>query len=79
MSKIDWKDDIVFYVYKDYCSVFYYKGSSLLPLATESYFIPQGPVVRKPINANPRLIAYEGVYFSTPKCCSTLIFGKILH
>ena len=38
-----------------------------------------GPVVRKPINANPRLIAYEGVYFSTPKCGSTLIFGKNLH
>lgn len=40
MSKIDWNDDIVFYAYKDNCSVFYYKGSSLLPLATESYFIP---------------------------------------
>lgn len=40
MSKIDWNDDIVFHAYKDYCSVFYYKGSSLLPLATESYFIP---------------------------------------
>ena len=38
-----------------------------------------GPVVRKPINANPILIAYEGVYFSTPKCGSTLIFGKNLH
>ena len=38
-----------------------------------------GPVVQKPINANPRSIAYEGVYISTPKCCSTLIFGKNLH
>ena len=39
----------------------------------------QGPVVRKPINANPRLKINQGVYFSTPKCCTTLIFGKILH
>ena len=21
----------------------------------------------------------QGVYFSTPKCCSTLMFGKTLH
>ena len=39
----------------------------------------EGPVVRKPINANPRLKNYQGVYFSTPKYCATLIFGKILH
>ena len=39
----------------------------------------QGPVVRKPINANPRLKINQGVYFSTPKCCTTLIFCKILH
>ena len=39
----------------------------------------QGPVVRKPINANPRLKNYQGVCFSTLKCCITLIFGKILH
>ena len=38
-----------------------------------------GPVVQKQINANPRLKIYEGVCFSTPKCCSTLIFGKTLH
>ena len=38
-----------------------------------------GPVVQKPINANPRLRINQGVYFSTPKCCSTLIFGKNLH
>ena len=35
-----------------------------------------GPVVQKPINANPRLKISQGVYFSTSKCCSTLIFGK---
>ena len=35
----------------------------------------QGPVVQKPIKANPRLKINQEVYFSTPKCCSTLIFG----
>ena len=39
----------------------------------------QGPVVQKPINANLRLRINQRVYFSTPKCCSTLIFGKSLH
>ena len=39
----------------------------------------QGPVVQKPINVNPRFKINQGVYFSTPKCCSTLIFGKTLH
>ena len=39
----------------------------------------QGPVVQKPINANPRIKINQGVYFSTTKCCSTLIFGKTLH
>ena len=38
-----------------------------------------GPVVQKPINANLRLKINQGVYFSIPKCCSTLIFGKSLH
>ena len=38
-----------------------------------------GPVVQKPINANPRLKINQGVYFSIAKCCSTLIFGKTLH
>ena len=38
-----------------------------------------GPVVQKPINANPRLKINQGVYFSTPKCRSTLIFGRTLH
>ena len=37
------------------------------------------PVVQKPINANPRLKINQGAYFSIPKCCSTLIFGKTLH
>ena len=36
-------------------------------------------VVQKPINANPRLKINQGVYFSTPECCSTLIFSKTLH
>ena len=39
----------------------------------------QGPVVQKPINANPRLKVNQGVYFFTPRCRSTLIFGKTLH
>ena len=39
----------------------------------------EGSVVRKPIKANPRLKNYQGVYFSTPKYCTMLIFGKILH
>ena len=38
-----------------------------------------GPVVQKPINANPRLKVNQRVYFYTLKCCSTLIFGKTLH
>ena len=38
-----------------------------------------GPVVQKPINANPRLKVNQGVYFYTLRCCSTLILGKILH
>ena len=33
-------------------------------------------VVQKLINANPRLKINQGVYFTTPKCCTTLIFGK---
>ena len=39
----------------------------------------QGPVPRKPINANLRLKINQAVYFSTPKCCSTQIFGRTLH
>ena len=39
----------------------------------------QGPVVQNPINDNPRLKVNQLVYFSTPRCCSTLIFGKTLH
>ena len=38
-----------------------------------------GPVVQKPINANPRLKINQGVYYSTTQRCSTLIFGKTLH
>ena len=38
-----------------------------------------GPVVQNPINDNPRLKVNQGVYFLTPRCCSTLIFGKTLH
>ena len=47
--------------------------------AQRQVIIQLGPVVRKPINANRRLKIYQGVYFSTPKCCTTLIFGKSLH
>ena len=39
----------------------------------------QGPVVQKPINGNPILNINRGVYFFTPKCCSTLISRKKLH
>ena len=39
----------------------------------------QGLVVQKLNNANPRLKINQGVYFSTSKCCSMLIFDKILH
>ena len=38
-----------------------------------------GPVVQKPVNVNLRLKINKGVLFSTPKCCSRLIFGKTLH
>ena len=38
-----------------------------------------GPVVQMPITANPRLKINQGVNFSTPKCCSTLILGKTSH
>ena len=38
-----------------------------------------GPVPQKPINANLRLKINQAVYFSTPKCCSTQIFGRTLH
>ena len=38
----------------------------------------QGPVVQKPINANPRIKINQGLYFFTPKCGSTLIFDKTL-
>ena len=50
------------------------KSCSLDPMPT-----PLGPVVRKPIKANPRLKINQGVYFSTPKCCSTLIFSTTLQ
>ena len=38
-----------------------------------------GLVVQKPINAYPRLKVNQGVYFSTPRCCTALIIGKNLH
>ena len=38
-----------------------------------------GPVAQRPINANPRLKVNQAVYFSTSRCCSTLIFGKTLE
>ena len=36
-------------------------------------------VVQTQINANPSLKINQGVYFFTPKCCSTLMFSKTLH
>ena len=50
-----------------------------LPGSDEASAIIQGPVVQNPINANPRLKINQGVCFSTPKCCSTLIISKTLH
>ena len=44
-----------------------------------AHFVIQGPVVQKPINANPRLKINQGVYFSATECCSKLIFGKTIH
>ena len=38
-----------------------------------------GPVAQKPINANPRLKVNQTVYFSTPRCCSTPLFSKLLY
>ena len=38
-----------------------------------------GPVVQKPINTNPALKVNQGVYFFSPRGCSTLIFSKTLH
>jgi len=38
-----------------------------------------GLVVQKLINTKPRLKVNEGVYFSTPSCCLTLLFGKPLY
>ena len=39
----------------------------------------QGPAAQKPIKANPRLKINQGVHFSIPKFCSTLIVGKTFH
>jgi len=38
----------------------------------------QGAIAQKPINANLRLNLNQGDYLSTPRSCSTSIFGKIL-
>ena len=43
------------------------------------YHFVQDLVVQKPINTNPRLKVNQGVNFSTPRCCSMLIFGKTSH
>ena len=51
----------------------------LRSLERMSVNIDQGPVPQKPINANLRLKINQAVYFSTPKCCSTQIFGRTLH
>ena len=52
---------------------------SLIIYSNKSLWSYQGPVPQKPINANLRLKINQTVYFSTPKCCSTQIFGKTLH
>ena len=50
--------------------IFKIKLSQYLSLASRA---------QKPINANLRLKINQAVYFSTPKCCSTQIFGRTLH
>ena len=42
-------------------------------------FAALGPVPQKSVNANLRLKVNHAVYFSAPRCCSTLIIGKTLH
>ena len=55
------------------------KRSFYMYLSNDKIFKLQGPVVQKPIYTNPRLKVNQGVYFSSPRCCSTLTFGKTLH
>ena len=60
------------------------KGLTLLCLPLMLTFTGTGiflsPVVQKPINANPRLkLINQENYFSTPKRCLKLIFGKTLQ
>ena len=64
-----------------------YSSQQLVPLYTKPTSLVGtvgaagvlGPVVQKPINADPRLKINQRVYCFAPKCCSTLIFGKTLH
>ena len=56
----------------------FWLDSRLKKVVTERT-IALGPVPQKPINANLRLKINQAVYFSTPKCCSTQIFGRTLH
>ena len=56
----------------------YYDLVSQIGPTTEQRAPPR-PVVYKPINANPWLKNIQGVYFSTPKCCSALMRGETLH
>ena len=63
-----------FYSFLDVCP-----SQGYFPATNSPYpFILLSPVVQKPINANPRLKINQGVCFSAPKYCLTLIFGKNL-
>ena len=75
-AEIKWLDLLAFCGYKYFGYVF-----KLTHRPRNIIFINSilDPVVLKPIDANPILKIYQGVYFCTPKCCSTLIFGKTLH
>ena len=63
----------------NYCTPTMYDWFNMYFPVNLSRSLLQGPVVQKPINANPRLKINQEVYLSLPKCCSTLIFGKTLH
>ena len=66
------------------CAVLLFAGVEWLAYASAHFnsryglCLIQGTVVQNPINGNPRLHVNQGVYFSTTRCCSTLMFGKTL-
>ena len=51
----------------DPCSLF--NTTCVVTKRRENFLIDLGPVVQKPVNANPRLKIHHGVYFSSRKCC----------